>query len=151
MQLVLQHCCKTSWIVVLHVLPPTNQACLQQIRKLQVEKSFYSREKVESSTTCLADKWRNFRVCCDSREILSNQKSVFTQVATAWFAARQVWTKVVKRTALLFKSFCGSVAKQVARSCCPFYHSLHDALETLLMFPLVWFYSISNGPNETHA
>ena len=27
-QLVLQHCCKTSWKAMLRVLPPTNQACV---------------------------------------------------------------------------------------------------------------------------
>ena len=33
----------------------------------------------------------------NSRVILSNQSSVFTQLATAWFVARQVWTWVIKR------------------------------------------------------
>jgi len=49
MQIVLQHCCYTSWIAMLRVLPPTNQTCLhlqhlQQIRLLQVAKI-----KIESS------------------------------------------------------------------------------------------------------
>ena len=28
MQLVLRHCCKTAWIAMLRVLPPTNKTCL---------------------------------------------------------------------------------------------------------------------------
>ena len=35
-QLVLQHCCKTSWIAMLRVLPPKIKPVLQQIRLLQV-------------------------------------------------------------------------------------------------------------------
>ena len=37
-QLVLQHCCKTSSKATLLVLPPTNQTCLTTIRLLQVGK-----------------------------------------------------------------------------------------------------------------
>ena len=36
-------------------------------------------------------KWRRSLVWRDSREILSNQKSVFTQLATRWFVTRQVF------------------------------------------------------------
>ena len=35
-QLVLQHCCKRSWIAMLRVLPPTFKLVLQQTRLLQV-------------------------------------------------------------------------------------------------------------------
>ena len=33
---LVRHCCKTSWIVMLRVLLPTNQTVLQQTRLLQV-------------------------------------------------------------------------------------------------------------------
>ena len=36
-----------------------------------------------------------------------------------WVVARQVWTWLAKRATSLFNSFCGNVAKQVARFCCP--------------------------------
>ena len=40
-------------------------------------------------------KWRNSCACNDSRKILSNRNSIFTQIATTWFVARQVWTWVI--------------------------------------------------------
>ena len=61
------------------------------------------------------NKWRNSRVWRDSRVILSNQKSVFTQLTTTWFVPRKVWTMVVKRATLLFHSLCSNVSKQAAR------------------------------------
>ena len=36
------------------------------------------------------------RVWRDSRVILSNQKTVFTELVITWFVARQVWTWLVK-------------------------------------------------------
>ena len=33
---------------------------------------------------------------------------------------------MVKRATSLFNSFCSNVAKQVARFCCPFYHTLRN-------------------------
>ena len=137
---------------MLHVPPPTNQPILQQIRSvLQVAKSC-CRKSDSSYTSCNkifilcctfyrpkanlhCSKWRRTRVWCDSRVILSNQKSVFTQLATAWFVARQVWTKVVKRATPLFNLFCSNVAKQVASVCCSFYRS----------FKLAWCFG--NSPH----
>ena len=63
------------------------------------------------------NKWRKSRVWRDSRAILSNQKSVFTQLATTWFVARQI----LKRATSFFNTFCINVAKKrlhvfVARS-----------------------------------
>ena len=48
-------------------------------------------------------KWHNFRLWRDSRVISSNQKSVFTQLATTWFVARQVWTWVSKTRNIAFQ------------------------------------------------
>ena len=44
------------------------------------------------------NKWRESRVWHDSRVILTNQKSVFSQLSTTWFVARWVWMRVVKCT-----------------------------------------------------
>jgi len=117
----LQHCCKTRWIAMLRVLPPTNKTCFATN---QVVEGFGKLlQKVESSSTffnkicsCSAfyrpwanlfrRKWRNFRVWRDSHVILSNQKTVFTQLMVI---ARQVWTWVVKQATLLFNLFCSNV------------------------------------------
>ena len=56
--------------------------------------------------------WLDSRVSRDSRVILSNQKSVFTQLSTTWFVTSKVWTWVVRRATSLFKSFRSNVAKQ---------------------------------------
>ena len=116
-QLVLQHCYKTSWIAVLHVLPPTNQPVLQQIRLMQVAKSCCTKSLhvvhfTDPRQTCFAaSSWGNSRVQHDSRAILSNHKSVFRQLA------------MMKHVALLFNSFGSDVAKQVGRFCSGFYRS----------------------------
>ena len=55
----------------------------------------------------------------NSRVLLSNQKSVFTQLAATIFVVRQDWMLMVKRATSLFDSFWGNVVKQVTRSCCP--------------------------------
>ena len=43
---VLQHCCKTSWKVMLRVLPPGFKPLLQQIRLFQVAKSCCKKQRV---------------------------------------------------------------------------------------------------------
>ena len=42
-----------------------------------------------------------------------------------------MWT--VKRATSLFKSFCSNVAKQVARSCCPFYRIFKSHLRGVFL------------------
>ena len=42
-----------------------------------------------------------------------------------------MWT--VKRATSLFKSFCRNVAKQVARSCCPFYRTFKSHLRGVFL------------------
>ena len=42
-----------------------------------------------------------------------------------------MWT--VKRATSLFKSFCSNVAKQVARSCYPFYHTFKSHLRGVFL------------------
>ena len=55
----------------------------------------------------------------NSRVLLSNQKSVFTQLAATIFVVRQDWMLMVKRATSLFNSFWRNVVKQFTRSCCP--------------------------------
>ena len=47
------------------------------------------------------------------------------------FIAKQVWTWVIKRSTLIFNTFCMNVAKQVALFCCPFYRTLKSAAHSL--------------------
>ena len=107
-----------------------NKSACCRLRKVVAEKVGSSSTFCNKICTCGAlyrpmanlfcNKWRNSHEKHDSCVIFSNQKSVFTQLATTWF----VWTWVVKRATFLFNSFCSNVAKQVASFCCPFYHSV---------------------------
>ena len=45
-QLVLQPCCKTSWIAMLRVLPATNQTVLQRIRLMQFARRCCGKKRV---------------------------------------------------------------------------------------------------------
>ena len=62
-----------------------------------------SQKRFATKSTCCEFYQPNFRVWRDFlfRVILSNRKSVFTQLATTWFVARQVWTWVVIKRAML--------------------------------------------------
>ena len=91
---VLQHYCKTSWIAMLRILPPTFIAVLQLLDCCRFLKVFAGCNKICTScafSNLLCNKWHVRR---DSRVSSSNQ-SVFTQFTRAWFVARQVWTWVV--------------------------------------------------------
>ena len=55
--------------------------------------------------TFFAASWHKSRIWRESRAILSNQKSVFRQLATTWFDTRQVWTWVVNKATSLFNNF----------------------------------------------
>ena len=68
---------------MLRILPPTFKPVLQQI-KLFVEGCVKLSQKVEFyflQQLLLRSKWRIFRVWRDLRVVLSNQKSVSTQLA----------------------------------------------------------------------
>ena len=105
LQLVLLCCCKVSWIVMLHILPPMNQTCLVTNQVVAGCKTLLQKVERNSTfskkiSTCCAfyrlkanlfcGKWWESSVRLDSCVILHNQKSVFTQLATTWFVGRQV-------------------------------------------------------------
>ena len=69
-----------------------------------------------------------YRVRHDSSVILSNQKSVFTQLAATFSGCKTGLHVVGKRATSLYNRFSSNAAKQVARFCCSFYHSLSGAL-----------------------
>ena len=114
MQLILQHCCKRvekrccRCCLFYH---PLTKPVLQQLGCCRLGKELL--KKAESSSTfcnkplhvarftgqgkLILQRVTQSCLCPDSRVILSNQLSVFTQFATAWFVARQVWTWVIKR------------------------------------------------------
>ena len=115
------------------VLLPTFKPVLQQIRLLQVA-------KIESSSTfcnklckCCAfyppkanlfcSNLRNSCVWRDSGVMLSNQKSVFTQLAVTFVFFETGLNVGGKTRNTLFNLFCTNVAKQVARFCCPCYRA----------------------------
>ena len=111
---------------MLRVLPPSNQTCLVTNQLVAGCEKLLQRRDCNSTFATksvhvarFTDPRRNSRVWRDSRVILANQTSVFTQPASTCFAARQVWTWVVKRAGSLFNSFCSSVLKHVARFSCP--------------------------------
>ena len=69
-------------------------------------------------------KWHNSCVWHDYRVILSNQKSVFTQLAALTSICCKTdlnmggnKTRIISS---LFNMFCSNAAKQVTRFCCPF-------------------------------
>ena len=89
LQLVLQHCCQTSWIAILHFLLATFKPVLQQVRLLQDAQTdllqtavlLYATKSAvpvacftDPRQTCFTAEWRNSRVWRDSRVNLSNQK-----------------------------------------------------------------------------
>ena len=60
--------------------------------------------------------WRNSRLWCDSRVILCNQKSVFTQFpTTSVIVGIQAWTLVIKRETSLSYSFCSIFLQNMAK------------------------------------
>ena len=99
-------------------------------------------QKVESNSTfcnkiCLCcafygpkanlfcSKLRNATVRRDSRTILSNQKSVFTQLTVTFICCKTDLNVGSKTRNLLFNTFCRNLAKQVARVCYSFYRGLN--------------------------
>ena len=98
---------------------PRSQTCLATTRLLQVTKSFcrkwrlallYATKSVYGTNWALkqpffAESDVNPVYGLESHAILSNQKSVFRQLATTWFDTRQVWTWVVNKATSLFNNF----------------------------------------------
>ena len=145
---------------MLHVPPPTNQPVSQQIRSvLQVAKSC-CRKSDSSSTSCnkiftlccafylpktnlYCSKWPRSRVWCDSRVILSNQKRVFTKLATSWFVSRQVFATPPPPSEVFFLVFFFQNDKTSAAdvlSSCSFIPHAH--FETSLVMVSYYSYEI---------
>ena len=100
------------------VLPTAFKPVLQQIRLLQdawiLTSDWINYAGVTSRHT--GDGPVKRATCKDTK---SGPTLYFSQPATTWFIAKEVWTWVVKRVTSLFNSFCSNVAKQIARLCCP--------------------------------
>ena len=132
-QLVLQHCWKTSSKAMMCVLPPTLKPSLQQIRFLQV-------------VWILTSDWvklrgghaipRAYVTCCKTglpaqhEQILLQKNRITLNFATTSRKRSQPGllrhrfdSQAVQRAASLFNSFCSNFAKQVARFYRPFYRS----------------------------
>ena len=99
----MRHCFKTSWVAMSRALPPT-QTCLATNNWIVAGWERFLQKEERSSTFCnkmfyrpkanlFCSKWRKSGEWRDFRITLSNQKAVFTQLATTWFAAKQVWTR----------------------------------------------------------
>ena len=128
-QLVLQHCWKTSSKAMMCVLPPTLKPSLQQIRFLQV-------------VWILTSDWvklrgghaipRSYVTCCKTGspaqhvQILLREKIELLSIRDLPQPGL-LWdrfdSQAVQRAASLFNSFCSNFAKQVALFYSPFYRS----------------------------
>ena len=107
--------------------PRSNVSILQQIRLLKVLWILYfwldkfrgSDAIHRSYVTCCKTSlpWVGKRATCTDFvakvELLSVFWDNFSQLATTWFVASQVWTWVVKRAESLFNSFCINVANKL--------------------------------------
>ena len=84
-----------------------NVGCRLQVAKSrcrEIRKMFYFLQQNLYKICCafyrpnanlFCNKWRKFCIQRDTHVILTNQKSVFAQLATTWFVARQVGTRGV--------------------------------------------------------
>ena len=101
------YCCKTSWKVMLRVLPPGFKPFLQQIRLFQVAKSCCRKQRVVlfllenlymlrlPKANLFCSKWQNARIRRDNRIITSrSQYYLNLQPRLSW----KVWTWVVGKT-----------------------------------------------------
>ena len=118
MSIVLQHCCRTNWKVMLRVLPPGFKPLFQQFRLFQVAKSCCKKPRAVlflqenlymlrlPKANLFCSKWQNARIRRDNRIITSrSQYSRNLQPRLSW----EVWTWVVKRTVLREKTVFTSV------------------------------------------
>ena len=150
--LLLQHCFKSSQPRCALTTHESNCLATNQVvagcgKKERRELLFFLQQNLYMLRVLLAQtilffsNWRKSREWRVSPVILSNPKSVFTQLATTWFGARQVWTWLVTQETLLLNSFCSNVAQQVARFGCPFYRSYRFTsfksmtFDTMVVYP----------------
>ena len=148
---------KTSWIAILQALLATFKpfcnnfiyvvaGCENLFQKVESSSTFYNKicaycPFYRTKVNLLYSEWRNSSVSRDFRVILSNSKSVFTQLATTGFVARQVWLFTGGKTRnIVIQLVLKEVAKQVARFCRRFYHSLRSR-----------FFGISSKPRTSRG
>ena len=96
---VLQHCCQTSFstncaFLYLRIKPGLLQDATiccwkERYSLLSATKSVHVVRFNGTRLTCFAATWRNSHVWWDFCAILYDQTSVFKQLATTWFIARQ--------------------------------------------------------------
>ena len=90
-----------------------------------------------------SNKWDNFRVYCDFRVILTNQKLVSHLNSL-------ICCKTALNVNIAIQLVCSNAAKQIACFCYPFSRSFKVAgrfgNSPHVSTELVWFYSISNRP-----
>ena len=136
-----EHCCKTSWIAMLHVLPPRIKRVLQQsvvagceklLLKVGSSSTFWNKISTccafTAKATLFCRRWINSCVCRDSSLTLSNQRSVITQLVSTW----SVCCKRVEKRATSF-------AAMLQKSCTfssPFHRNLTEADH-------VWSFSVA--------
>ena len=128
-----QNCCKMSCMALLLVsITPTqtrlatNQAvagCQTFVQKLENSSTFCNKSvHVARFTgprqTCFAAS--DVNPVHGSRVILSNQTSVFKQLAATFICCNTGLNVGGKTRIIAVNTFCGNVAKQVARFCCRF-------------------------------
>ena len=92
------------------------------LQKVEVSSPFCNKictwYKLSPKANFFCSKWRKSRIWRESRAILSNQKSVFRQLATTWFDTRQVSTWVVNKAASLFNNL---FFQQCCKASCTFF------------------------------
>ena len=118
---------------MLRIFPPTNQACRETVRLLQVAKRFWRKLRLVLLFATKSIHFARFTgwelspvygvtpgYCCPiSCQYLCNWQQPD-------LVARQVWSNVGGKTRnIAFKTYCSYDPKQVARFCCPCYRSLH--------------------------
>ena len=128
-QLVLQHCCKTSWIAKL----PVSTTMLKPVKMLHVRWILTSRfheSHAIHGVTWLAAKHVCHgpvkRATCTGFVAKSISTLYFLQPAKTWFVQDRLASWVVKRTTSIINSFDSKVTKQVAHFSCPFYLNFYQ-------------------------
>ena len=121
------------------VIKPSSSLSLWQTSETKNLKGIKSRRVTITLHSCFitrpkanlfCSKLRNATVRRDSRTILSNQKSVFTQLTVTFICCKTDLNVGSKTRNLLFNTFCSNLAKQVARVSYSFYRSLNYYINT---------------------
>ena len=128
-QLVLQHCCKTSWIAKLPVLT----TMLKPIKMVHVgwilTSRFHESHAIHGVMWLAAKQVCHGpvkRATCTGFVAKSRSTLHFLQPAKTWFVQDRFASWVVKRTTSIINSFDSKVTKQVAHFSCPFYLNFYQ-------------------------